>query len=160
MTSTTTDHIKALLVDDGREFAMIRKTDLAALMQIAETDPHQGRYLDPIGDHKSHVRVLEKALSDARHEAATYWASARDHGTERRRYMANNRALQCRIEALEYAAVGMKSHWEERRGQILDYVERLIAGAEREARLESSLLRVARFKRKFPAIGALMEMTP
>lgn len=160
MTNTTTEHIKALLVNDGREFAMIRKADLAALMQIAETDPHQGGYLDPLGVLRSEVRFLQGRDDRLNKRLLSMLEDAHKHGEERRRYMANNRALQRRIDTLEYAAVGMKSHWEEQRRQMFDYVERLIACAEREARLESRLLRVARFKRKFPAIGALMEMTP
>ena len=160
MTTTTTDHIKALLVDDGRDFAMIRKTDLAALIQIADADPHQGRFLDSLGDKNRLIDTLDCALKEAQGEAITYWRSGQKHGEERRRYMANNKALQARIDALEYAAVGMQAHWDEQRRQMFGYVDQLIAGAGREANLESRLLRVARFKRKFPSIGRIMDMTP
>lgn len=158
--TTTTEHIKALLVDDGREFAMIRKTDLSALMAIAEKDPFLGRYLDPIGEFRYEAACFarrEKILAD---KVATLSLIARKHGEERRRYMANNKALQARIDALEYASVGMQAHWEEQRRQMFDYIDQIIAGAEREARLESRILRVARFKRKFPSIGRIMDMTP
>lgn len=158
--TTTTDHIKALLVDDGREFAMIRKTDLAALMQIADADPHQGRFIDPIGAHKAEIKRLELACQGFRRIRFNQMRDALKHGEERRRYMANNKALQHRVDALEYAAVGMQAHWEEQRRQMFDYIDQLIAGAEREASLEARLLRVARFKRKFPSIGRIMDMTP
>lgn len=158
--TTTTDHIKALLVDDGREFAMIRKTDLAALMQIAQADPHQGRFLDPIGAHKVEISILELALTDARHEAQTYWASARNHGEERRRYMANNKALLAAVDQKDFVINGyqmllrQKDRYEEELAQLL------IKALEREASLEARLLRVARFKRKFPSIGRIMDLTP
>lgn len=153
MTAATTDHIKALLVDDGRDFAMIRKTDLAALMQIAQTDPHQGRFLDSLGDKNRLIDTLDCALKEAQGEAITYWRSGQKHGEERRRYMANNKALQARVEALE----------SEGSDRYQDYVDACImyhSAISRERSLESRLLRVARFKRKFPAIGALMDMTP
>lgn len=98
--TTTTDHIKALLVDDGREFAMIRKTDLAALMQIAETDPHQGRFLDSIGAHKAKAREDAVTIEVMRKGSTRMLRDAFKHGEERRRYMANNKALQARNEQL------------------------------------------------------------
>lgn len=158
--TTTTDHIKALLVDDGREFAMIRKTDLAALMQIAQADPNQGRFLDPIGAHKAEIKRLELACSGFRKIRFNQMRDALKHGEERRRYMANNKALQARVAALEYAAVGMQAHWEAQRSDMFRYVDQIMAGIEREARIEARLLRVARFKRKFPSIGRIMDMTP
>lgn len=160
MTNTTTQHIHALLVNDGHEFAMIRKTDLAALMQIAETDPHQGRFLDPIGAHKAEIKRLELACSGFRRIRFNQMRDALKHGEERRRYMANNKALQARIDQQDFSLVNIRAHWEEQRRVMLGYADTIIAMADREAALEARLLRVARFKRKFPAIAALMDMTP
>lgn len=64
--NTTTQHLKALLVDDGREFAMVRKADLKGLM----------------------ITIGKGVLIE------------RKHGEERRRYMANNKALLVRNDEL------------------------------------------------------------
>lgn len=76
--NTTTEHLKALLVDDGREFAMVRKADLAAVMAASQA---MGRLL------------------------AKKYLAERKHGEERRRYMANNKALQARVTQLEREGV-------------------------------------------------------
>lgn len=160
MRNTTTQHIRALLIDDGREFAMIRKTDLAALMQVADTDPHQGRYLDPIGAHKAEIKRLNLAndgLLRLRFEADR---NALKHGEERRRYMANNKALQARVDQQDAAFEGLKEHWQAQRSDMFRYVDQIIAGIERESALEAQLLRVARFKRKYPSVAVLMDVTP
>lgn len=99
--NTTTEHLKALLVDDGREFAMVRKTDLAALMQIAQADPHQGRFLDPIGAHKAEIARLAMESGALRKIRFNQMRAALKHGEERRRYMANNKALMARVDELE-----------------------------------------------------------
>lgn len=146
MTSKTTDHIKALLVDDGREFAMIRKTDLAALMQIAETDPHQGRFLDPIGAHKSEIARLTRESNALRKIRFNQMRDALKHGEERRRYMANNKALLATVEGMQ------ESLRITREAQL--WADHCLMVAE------GKNLRTARFKRKFPAVGALMDETP
>lgn len=100
MTNTTTQHIKSLLVDDGREFAMIRKTDLSALMAIAEKDPFLGRYLDPIGEFRYEAACFARREKILAEKVNFLSITARKHGEERRRYMANNKALQARNEQL------------------------------------------------------------
>lgn len=146
MTNATTQHIKALLIDDGREFAMIRKTDLAALMQIAETDPHQGRYLDPIGAHKAEIGRLTRESNALRKIRFNQMRDALKHGEERRRYMANNKALQARNDGLQESLLVT------RQAQL--WADHYLAIAE------GKLRRISSFKRKFPAIGALMDVTP
>lgn len=158
--TTTTDHIKALLVDDGREFAMIRKTDLAALMLIAQTDPHQGRFLDPIGAHKAEIKRLELACSGFRRIRFNQMRDALKHGEERRRYMANNKALLAAVDQKDFVIDGYQMLLRQKDRYQEELAQLLIKAIEREASLEARLLRVARFKRKFPSIGRIMDMTP
>lgn len=158
--TTTTDHIKALLVDDGREFAMIRKTDLAALMLIAQTDPHQGRFLDPIGAHKAEIKRLELACSGFRRIRFNQMRDALKHGEERRRYMANNKALLAAVDQKDFVIDGYQMLLRQKERYQEELAQLLIKALEREAHLESQLLRVARFKRKFPSIGRIMDLTP
>lgn len=158
--TTTTDHIKALLVDDGREFAMIRKTALAALAWAVEGGIYKDRYLDHVGWQQLKISDLEVALIDARHEAQTYWASARNHGTERRRYMANNKALLAAVDQKDFVIDGYQMLMRQKDRYQEEIAQLLIKALEREASLEARLLRVARFKRKFPSIGRIMDLTP
>lgn len=153
MNNTATQHIEALLVNDGREFAMIRKADLAVLLQIAKADPHQGRFLDPLAAHKAEIDRLNRESNALRRIRFNQMQEALKHGAERRRYMANNKALLARVAALEDWAEGIRVD----RDRI--YVA-LCAIIDESSSLEAKLLRVARFKRKFPAIGALMDATP
>lgn len=143
---TTTEHLKALLINDGYEFAMVRKADLAALLQIAEADPHQGRFLDPLGELKSKIASTEWHNNYLSNHLVNKTRDAIKHGEERRRYMANNRALLARVSALE--SEGVDDQLE---------IGRLMYQRDK---FEARLLRVARFKLKFPAIGALMDVTP
>lgn len=97
-TKTATQHLKTLLVDDGRRFAMVRKTDLAALVAIAEMDPHQGRYLDPTAELRRVMAdqsiVIDEAFACLDRNAL----NALKHGEERRHYRGNNRALLAQAE--------------------------------------------------------------
>lgn len=97
-TKTATEHMKTLLVDDGRRFAMVRKADLAALVAIAERDPHQGRYLDPTAELRRVMAdqsvVIDEAFACIERNAA----NALKHGEERRHYRGNNRALLAQAE--------------------------------------------------------------
>ena len=152
MTNTTTQHIKALLVNDGREFAMVRKADLAALLE-ASGGTVDGRYVDLLGRKMRKIDDLKSALQFAKGEARAYLESAQKHGEERRRYMANNRALLSRVDQLEAQADGIRAD--------KDHIcSSLLVSIDESARFEAGLLRVARFKRKFPALGALMDLTP
>lgn len=160
MTNTATQHIEALLVNDGREFAMIRKSDLSALLQIAKTDPHQGRLLDSLAVAKRRICTLERITDSYHRELVNANKDALKHGKERRRYMANNKALQARVDQQDYAFAGLTRMNEAQRSDMFRYIDQIISSAEREAILEARLLRVARFKRKFPAVGALMDVTP
>jgi uncharacterized coiled-coil protein SlyX len=107
MSNATTDHLKALLKDDGHQFAMVRKADLAALLQVADADPHQGRYLNPLGEVNRTMaeqsQVIDEAFKTLRKNALI----ARKHGDERRRYMGNNRALLAHTEQLEATVAEM-----------------------------------------------------
>ena len=155
--TTTTDHIKALLVDDGREFAMIRKTDLSALMAIAEKDPFLGRYLDPIGEFHYEAACFSRREKILAEKVNFLSITARKHGEERRRYMANNKALQARVDQQDCAFAGLTRQWEGQRRTIFDLFDALEASSNAEVALRCKL---RRFKRKFPAIGALMDLTP
>ena len=157
MTNTTTQHIRALLVNDGHEFAMIRKTDLAALMQVADTDPHQGRFLDPIGAHKAEIQRLNLANDGLLRLRFKADRNALKHGEERRRYMANNKALQARVDQQDFAFAGLTRQWEGQRRTIFDLFDALEASSNAEVALRCKL---RRFKRKFPAVGALMDVAP
>lgn len=151
--NNATDHIRALLVNDGHEFAMIRKADLAALMQIADTDPHQGRYLNPLADASRKVAEARGVTGEAFACIEKMSRIARKHGEERRRYMANNRALLSHVDQLEAQVDGIRAD--------KDHIcSSLLASIDESARFEAGLLRVDRFKRKFPALGALLDLTP
>lgn len=95
--NTTTEHLKALLVDDGREFAMARKADLKALIAMLEVGESIDSYLDYVGAQNNLI-VERKKESDINANAMRH---ALKHGEERRRYMANNKALLARVEQLE-----------------------------------------------------------
>lgn len=157
---TTTQHIEALLVEDGREFAMVRKADLRALLDIAKADPHQGRYLDSLGEKNGRIRELESVCQEYFRDASKALKVEMKHGDERRRYMANNKALLARIDQQDFAFSGLRAHWEAQRSDIFRYIDQIIAGANREASLEAQLLRVGRFRRKYPSVAVLMDVTP
>lgn len=98
MADETTRHIKALLKDDGHQFAMVRKADLAALLQVADADPHQGRYLNQLGELRRTMAEQSQVIDEAFSTITNNARNARKHGDERRRYMANNRALLAHTE--------------------------------------------------------------
>lgn len=159
MTNTTTQHIRALLADDGHEFAMIRKTDLAALMQVCEgleggvKGYFAGRAADQAGALMRRVRELEVVTAnDSRvHQK---------HGEERRRYMANNKALLASVDQKDFVINGYQMLLRQKESYTDEVIQLLIGALDREAVLAAKSLRVKRFKRKFPSIGALMDMTP
>jgi len=151
MSSTTTEHLKALLVDDGREFAMVRKADLAALVQIADTDPHQGRYLDPIGELRRTLADREAIIDELCETVKKNAVIALKHGDERRRYMANNRALLANEDGLR------ESLRITREAQL--WADHYLSQASRELRKESA--KVARFERflaRYPGMKGLFGM--
>lgn len=160
MTNTTTQHIEALLVKDGHQFAMVRKADLRALLDIAKADPHQGRFLDRHGEYERKLaenrEVIEECFQALERNARTF----RKHGDERRRYMGNNKALLTTVEAMQ------ESLHITRQAQLwadyyaMDYQKKLIEALCREANLEARLLRLERFKRKYPSVAVLMDVTP
>lgn len=160
MTSTTTQHLEALLVDDGREFAMIRKGDLRALLQIANSDPHMGRYLEPLGELHRKADQREQVITESMQCIEKMSRIARKHGDERRRYMGNNRALLSRVDQLEYAITGIRDHWQLQREQMAGYIDLIIEGCDREAAMEAKLRRIGRFKLKYPSVAVLMDVTP
>jgi len=132
--STTTEHLKALLVDDGREFAMIRKADLAALMLIEDMGPHQWRFLDSVGEHKAEIKRLEIACSEFRRIRFNQMRNALKHGEERRRYMANNKALLARNAVLEADMDTYQAMYKED-GIKLDLLRRAIRKAPATCRM-------------------------
>lgn len=165
MTTTTTDHIKALLVDDGHEFAMIRKTDLAALMQIVKSADEKGRdpwyiYLDSTGSLKREIAFLSERDRVLSKRLIGFSLNAEKHGEERRRYMANNKALLATVEGIQRSlAIERDAHlWADH--YLMKAQQDHIETIGLLAKAEAHLLRVARFKRKFPSIAALMDVTP
>jgi hypothetical protein len=101
MNNTTTHHLEALLVDDGHEFAMVRKGDLRALLQIANADPYMRRYLEPLGALHRKAEQREQVITEAMQRIEKMSRTARKHGDERRQYMANNRALLATVEGMQ-----------------------------------------------------------
>lgn len=158
--NNATDHIRALLVNDGREFAMIRKADLAALMQIADTDPNQGRYLDPLASLRRRAWQHEQAMADAAKVMAKMRRDALKHGDERRRYMANNKALLARVDQQDLAFAGLREHWQAQREQMFDHTTQIIelnvALASMTVQRDIMLKTIKRFERKFPKVSALL----
>lgn len=157
---TTTQHIEALLVKDGREFAMIRKADLRALLDIAKSDPLQGRFLDRHGEYERKLAENREVIDECFAALERNARNARKHGDERRRYMANNKALLARIDQQDFAFSGLITHWEAQRSDMFRYIDQIIEGLTREASLEAQLLRIGRFKRKYPSVATLMDLTP
>lgn len=96
------DHVEALLVNDGHEFAMIRKSDLCALWHATQHDTR----LDRLAELQRMIDGLDRENKDLWH---ANWKLKRDafkHGGERRRYMANNKALQARVAELDEECQG------------------------------------------------------
>lgn len=99
--NTTTQHIEALIADDGHQFAMVRKADLKALLFICNANPHQGRYLDTLGEANRTMAEMSQVIDESFSTISKMSLHALKHGVERKRYMANNRALLSRIAELE-----------------------------------------------------------
>lgn len=99
--STTMQHIEALIADDGHQFAMVRKADLKALLWICNANPHQGRYLDSLGEANRTMAEMSQVIDESFSKISKMSAHTLKHGVERKRYMANNKALLARIAELE-----------------------------------------------------------
>lgn len=99
--NTTTQHLEALIVEDGHQFAMVRKADLAALLQACKENPYQGRYIDTLGEVNRVMAEQSQVIDEAFGCIDRMGAAALKHGDERRRYMANNKALLARVAELE-----------------------------------------------------------
>lgn len=97
MADETTRHIKALLKDDGHQFAMVRKADLAALLDGAARRLSYD-VVNQFGELRRTMAEQSQVIDEAFSTITNNARNARKHGDERRRYMANNRALLAHTE--------------------------------------------------------------
>lgn len=150
MTNTTTQHIELLLRKDGHQFAMVRKADLCALLDIAKSDPYSGRFLDRNGEYERKLAEAAEVRDECFHALERQARNARKHGEERKRYMANNRALLATVEGLrESLDIVRQAHLRADHNAI-QWMSKAAALAARVCVMERIL---ARIKRKFPAVS-------
>lgn len=138
--NTTTEHLKALLVDDGREFAMVRKKDLRLYLHVLdqrqENDPEDvlGQALYRNAELRERIGKLELDNGQIAKYGETLESHGKKHGEERRRYMANNKALLARNAILEADMEAYQAMYKED-GRKLDLLRHAIRKAPATCRM-------------------------
>lgn len=97
MSSATLNHLKSLLKDDGHQFTMVRKADLTAALQLVAIWD-EADWLKQLGELNRTMAEQSQVIDEAFSTITNNARNARKHGDERRRYMANNRALLAHTE--------------------------------------------------------------
>lgn len=123
---TATEHLQALLVNDGHAFAMVRKADLqSAVDALLCFRGGRGVFVNKLAELRRTMvdqsDVIDEAFSCIRSQGL----NAAKHGDERRRYMGNNRALLAQAEQQSAAIAEMGELIDDQAAEIASLKESL-----------------------------------
>jgi vacuolar-type H+-ATPase subunit I/STV1 len=128
MSDSTTQHLESLLKDDGHQFAMVRKADLAALLDTMYCfKAGRGTFANKVGELRRTMAEQSQVIEEAFATIRKLSGHARKHGDERRRYMANNRALLAHQENQEATVAEMGATIDDKAAEISELNQELNA---------------------------------